>query len=124
MLNIAIKGLHIDLTDALKTHVYDKLAALEKFVQSHSHITVEIGRPSKHHKTGTDVYMAEITADTHGQTYFIQITDGNLYSAIDRARDEILELIKQGKGKKQTLLRKGRMMLKELQRKGFYGWNK
>lgn len=124
MLHIQMKGLHMELTEAIENYVYDKLAVLEKFIHTNAHIAVEVGRPSKHHKKGENVFQAEITVDSNGQTYFIQITDSELYAAIDRARDEMLELIKQGKGKKQTLLKKGRMMLKELARKGFYGWDK
>lgn len=124
MLHIAMKGLNMDLTEALKDYVHDKLGSLEKFIHADSHIAVEIGRPSKHHKRGNDIYMAEINVDTNGQTYFIQVFENDLYAAVDRMRDEVTELIKQGKGKRQTLLKKGRMMLKQLQRKGFYGWNK
>jgi ribosome-associated translation inhibitor RaiA len=100
------------------------MLALEKFIHPNAHIAIEIGKTSKHHKKGDDIFQAEITVDSNGQTYFIQMTDGELYRAIDRARDEMVELIKQGKGKRHTLLKKGRMMLKDLQRKGFYGWNK
>ncbi len=114
----------MELTEAIENYVDEKLLALEKFIHPNAHIAVEVGKPSKHHKKGDDVFQAEITVDSNGQTYFIQILDGELYSAIDRARDEMIELIKQGKGKRQTLLKKGRMMLKDLQRKGFYGWNK
>jgi ribosomal subunit interface protein len=123
MLNISIKGLHMPLTDALTDYIHDKLSSLEKFIHPHAHVAVEIGRPSKHHKKGDDIYLAEITVDSQGNTYFIQTTEGELLAAIDRARDEMVELIKAGKGKKHTLLKKGRMMLKQLTKKGFYGWN-
>lgn len=124
MLYIQMKGLHMDITEAIENYVHDKLTTLEKFIHPHAHVAVEVGRTSKHHRKGEDIFQAEITIDSNGRSYFIQITDRELYGAIDRARDEMLELIKQGKGKSHTLLKKGRMMLKQLQRKGFYGWNK
>jgi ribosomal subunit interface protein len=121
MKHINLKTLNMEMTDAIRGYVYDKLASLEKIIHTNAHIVVEIGRPSHHHKKGEHVYMAEISIDSDGQTYFIQITDADLYAAIDKARDEMMELIKQGKGKKQTLLRKGRMMVKRLMKRGFYG---
>jgi ribosomal subunit interface protein len=124
MMNITLKGLHMPLTDALKQYSHDKLQSLEKFIHQNALVHVEIGKPSKHHKAGPDVFHAEITIDSNGHNYFVQITDADLYVAIDRATTEILEMIKQGRGKRQTLIRKGRMALKELARKGFYGWNK
>ena len=114
----------MELTEAISSYVRGKASVFGKFINEHSHVSIDVGRPSTHHKTGDDVYLTEITVDTNGQMYFIQITDGNLYHAIDRACDEMVELIKTGKGKKHTLLRKGQMMLKQLRRKGMYGWNK
>ena len=113
MINMNIKGLHIDLTDSLKEYTRSKLSTLETFIPSDSHVHVEIGRPSVHHKTGTDIYQAEIEVDWAGQTYFVRMTDGDLYAAIDRARDEIVEMIKSGRGKRQALWKRGRAAIKE-----------
>lgn len=121
MNHIHLKTLNIELTDAIRDYVHEKLGSLEKIIHQNAYIAVEIGRPSHHHKKGEDVYMAEISIDSHGQTYFIQVTDADLYAAIDKARNEINELVKQGKGKKQTLLRKGRVAIKQLMKRGGYG---
>lgn len=124
MKNIVIKGIHMELTEAISQYVRGKVSILDKFVNEYAHVVVEVGRPSNHHKTGDDIYLAEITVDTDGQTYFVEVSDGDLYFSIDRACNEMLEIIKQGKGKRHTLLRKGQLMLKQLRRKGMYGWNK
>ncbi len=123
-MNITIKGLHMPLTDALKEYTNDKLSSLEKFIHENAYVHAEIGKTSNHHKAGPDLFTAEITVDTNGQTYYVEASGEDLYSAIDQAAGEILEMIKQGRGKRQTLLRKGRGLLKQLTRKGFYGWNK
>ena len=112
------------LTEAITDYSHTKLQSLEKFVHEHAYVHLEIGKPSHHHKGGPEAFQAEITIDSNGHNYFVQILDSDLYVAIDRAVAEMLEMIKQGKGKRHTLARKGRMMLKELMRKGFYGWNK
>ncbi len=124
MMNITLKGLHMPLTDALKQYSHEKLESLEKFVHANAYVHLEIGKPSNHHKGGPDTFVAEITIDSNGHNYFVEVSESDLYTAIDRAVAEMLEMIKQGKGKRHTMARKGRMMLKELMRKGFYGWNK
>lgn len=121
MMNITLKGLHMPLTDALKQYSHDKLQSLEKFIHENAYVHLEIGKPSKHHKGGPDAFHAEITVDSNGHNYFVQVLESDLYVAIDRATSEMLEMIKQGRGKRHTLIRKGRVALKELLRKGFYG---
>ena len=123
-MNMNIKGLQIDLTDAIKGYVQTRIASLEKFVKDGAYAYIQVGKPSKHHKGGQHEFLAEISLDTHGHTYFIEMTDADLYTAIDNAVEEIINQVKQGKGKRQTALRRGHMMLKNLTRKGFYGWNK
>jgi ribosomal subunit interface protein len=117
MMNISIQGIKMSLTEAIKDAVYRKLESLEKFIQHPAHVSVELGKPSAHHKAGPDVFLTEITIDTNGQTYFVKSTHSDLYAALDLATSEMSEVIKQGKGKRQTLVRKGRMMIKNLIRK-------
>jgi ribosomal subunit interface protein len=124
MMNITLKGLHIPLTDALKEYSNDKLQLLEKFIHQNSYVHLDIGKPSNHHKGGPDVFLAELTVDSNGHNYFAGASESDLYVAIDRAVAEMLEMIKQGRGKRHTLAKKGRIMLKQLMKKGFYGWNK
>ena len=119
MLNISIKGLRMPLTDAITDAVYKKVHSLDRIIHTNAYVHVELGKPSSHHKAGDDVFLVEITVDAKGSTYFIAVTDGDLYSALDRAVSDMAEIIKQGKGKRQTLLRKGRMMVKRLLKQGF-----
>jgi ribosomal subunit interface protein len=118
MLNISIKGLRIPLTQAITDAVYKKVGNLEKIVHTSGFVEIELGKPSAHHKEGTDIFLAEITLDTNGDTYFVQVTDADLYVALDRVVADMIEMVKQGKGKKQTMIRKGRMMIKKLLKRG------
>lgn len=118
-MNISIKGLRISLTEAITEAVHTKLSALDKLIHTKAFVHVELGKPSSHHKSGDDVFMAEITIDMKGQTYFVQVANADMYQALDRAVYDIGEMIKQEKGKRQTLLRKGRMLVKQLIKKGF-----
>lgn len=119
MMNISIKGLRIPLTEAIKEYVSKKLEPLEKIMTHNAYVHVELGKPSAHHKTGPDAFMAEITIDTNGHVYFARARESDLYAAIDAVTAEIIETVKQGKGKRHTLLRRGRMMLKQFIQKDF-----
>lgn len=119
MLNISIKGLRMPLTAAITEAVHSKVGSLDRILNKDASVHVELGKPSAHHKSGTDVFMSEITVDAKGQTYFVQVSDSDLYTALDRSVADMSEMIKQGKGKRQTLARRGRMMVKQLLRKGF-----
>lgn len=119
MMNINIKGLRISLTEAITEAVYTKLRTLNKLIQTKAFVHVELGKPSARHRSGDDLFMAEITVDMGGQTYFTQIMDIDMYQALDKAVYGISEMIKQGKGKRQTLLRKGHIIIKQLIKKGF-----
>jgi len=124
MINTNIKGLRIELTDAIKDAVHTKTAPFEKFIKDDAYLYVQIGKQSAHHKSGPEEFVTEMTLDTYGHMYFVSIIDQDLYKGLEKASEEIINQIKQGRGKRQTVVRKGRMMLKQLTRKGFYGWNK
>lgn len=106
------------LTSAIKEYVQSKVTTLEKVIHTPAYVHVEIGKPSSHHKSGEDVFQAELTIDTNGQTYFSRVMHADLYQALDQVVLKIAEMIKQNKGKKQTLFRKGRMVIKKLLKKG------
>lgn len=106
------------LTHAIKEYVESKVLTLEKVIHRSAFIHVEIGKPSAHHKSGEDVFHAELTIDTNGHTYFARVMHADLYQALDQVISIIGEMIKQDKGKKQTMLRKGRIAIKKLLKKG------
>lgn len=117
MMNISIKGIRMPLTEAIKEYTFKKLEPLAKIAPSASYVRVELGKPSAHHRGGPDAFLAEISVDAAGRTHFARVLESDLYAGIDRVAAEIVESVKQGKGKRQTLLRRGRNMLKQFIRK-------
>jgi ribosomal subunit interface protein len=107
------------LTSAITEAVHKKTASLEKFIHTNAFVQVELGKPSSHHKSGNDIFATEITVDMKGHTYYVQVTDADLYTSLDRATADIIEMIKHGKGRRQTLARRGRIAIKNLLKKGF-----
>ena len=118
-MNIKIRSTNFDITPAIDEYVNRKISSLEKFLDSQSQILceVEIGRTTKHHKSG-DIFRAEvnITAPNIKQVFAVA-EEGDLYSAIDIVRDELERLIVSRKDKRNTLFRRGGQRIKEYLKK-------
>ena len=119
MLNISIKGRRMPLTEAIAEAVHKKSASLEKLINTNAFVYIELGKPSAHHKGGADVFVTEVTVDVKGHTYYVHSAAEDLYLSLERAIADVGEMIKQGRGKRHTLVRRGRIAIKELLKKGF-----
>ena len=118
-MNIKIRSTNFDITPAIDDYVNKKISSLEKFLDPQSQILceVEIGRTTKHHKSG-DIFRAEvnITAPNVKQIFAVA-EEGDLYSAIDIVREELERLIVSRKNKRNTLFRRGGQRIKEYLKK-------
>lgn len=112
-MNIIIKGLHIDLTDAIESYLTKKLGSLAKFVDEDTKVEVNVGKTTAHHKSG-NVFQAEIRVRCKGDLARVRREAGDLYAAIDEARDEMLDILSSKKDKKKTLLKKGAQTIKKM----------
>lgn len=79
-LNIA--GHHIDLTDALKVYVHDKLGRVEHYFDQviDGHVVL------RHEKF---MNIAEVTLRAPGNTLFAVSEDKDMYAAIDSLADKL-----------------------------------
>lgn len=111
----------MDLTDALKAYVEEKINSVEKFTVPHEEevplAEVEIGKTTKHHNVG-DVFRAEVNLSVRGRGYRAVSEKNDLYAAIDDVRNELVREINSTKGKERTLVRRGANMLKDILRFG------
>jgi putative sigma-54 modulation protein len=113
-MNIIIKGLHMDLTEAIGNYLLKKIKPLEKFIDEESKLEAVVGKNSKHHKSGKEVYKAELRAYIKGEVSQVKVETDDLYSAIDMARDELNDVLSSKKDKKQTLTKKGAQTIKKM----------
>jgi putative sigma-54 modulation protein len=124
-MKINIKATGMELTPALTQYVNDKLLLLEKFIEGVDEdnvlAEVEIGKTTKHHKLG-DFFKAEINLRFGPARLRVESTEGDLYAAIDMAKDELEENIIRFNKRKNTLIRKGARAIKRII-KGWY-WKK
>ncbi len=118
---INIKGSGMDLTDAIKNYVFDKLGSVAKLIDTEGDSVkadVELGRSTGHQKKG-DVFRVELTLFTKGDVFRTTSEEADLYAGIDDMKEQILHELSSMKGKKQNLLRKGQQKVKNFIR-GFF----
>ncbi|MCX6740271.1 MAG: ribosome-associated translation inhibitor RaiA [Candidatus Parcubacteria bacterium] len=98
-MQIEIKGTNLELTDALKDYVNEKVGSLEKFFEQALIARVDVGLTTKHHQKG-NVFRAEINLEVP-QKHLLraEATRDDLYVAINEAREELERQIKKYKEK-------------------------
>ncbi|MCE9628826.1 MAG: ribosome-associated translation inhibitor RaiA [Candidatus Vogelbacteria bacterium] len=116
-MRLNIKATGMELTGALRQYVENKVGYLEKFVNPNDASAiaeVEISKVSNHHKSG-DIFRAEINL-TRAGTKLVreEVTDEDMYAAIDMVKDALIETLSSEANKKITLFRKGGRAIKNL----------
>lgn len=101
-MNIHISGIHMDLTDAIKSHVEKKLGALEKFFGGVEGVdaSVEVGKTTEHHQKGK-IFFCEVHLVIPGQEPIrAREVEEDLYVAIDRVRHDLQRQLVDAKEKR------------------------
>lgn len=111
-MNIIIKGVHMEMTEAIRSYVQKKLEPVRKFIDEGSKVEVDLGKTTNHHKNG-DVFRAEYNVFIEGKITRVSAVAEDLYSAIDIAQTDLLDALSTRKDKKQTLWKKGAHRIKE-----------
>lgn len=121
-MNIQLKGTNISLTDAIQEYVDKKLSPLERFVNAQNPDTVcnvEVGKTSSHHKHG-DMYRAEVRIALPSKNIYVQAEESDLYSAIDKVKDEAYHALSNNKDRQHSAIRRGGAKIKNMI-KGMWG---
>ena len=102
-IDITFKNITPD--EPLKEFVNEKFGALEKYIgEGPVEARVEIGLPSKHHRSGR-IYYAEINLKVGGKLLRATCQHEDLRNAIVDAKNEMQREIKKFKDKKRDLSR-------------------
>ena len=115
-MKIKIRSKNFDITPAIDEYVTSKISSLEKFLNQKSEALceIEIGRTTKHHKSG-DIFRAEVNIIQPGsKQVFVVAEEADLYTAIDVVRDEAERAIVSRKNKYRTLFRRGAVRVKDI----------
>jgi len=109
-----IKATGITLTPSISDYIEKKINMLEKFFSGEEVlVNVEVGRTTKHHKSG-DIFRAEIHLTAGGEEYYSVAETEDLYAAIDEVKDEIVHKLTSSRRKTYHLLRRGGAQIKNL----------
>jgi len=115
------KATNITLTPDIQEYLEKRVEAIGKIIDLNNPtllIETELARTTEHHQSG-DIFMAEINLTYEGEHFRAVSETGDLYSAIDDMRDEIVKSLRSFKGKKRSLLRRGGASIKSFIKK-FY----
>lgn len=107
-MKISILGKNISLDQPLKVFVEDRIGGLEKFLgQGPIQARVEIGLPSKHHRSGR-IYYAEVNLKIGGRLLRATCQHEDLRNAIVDVKNELQKQLKKFKDKKRDFSRRPR----------------
>jgi len=98
-MQIDIKGTNLELTQAIKDYVNEKIGGLEKFFDQILEAKVEVGLTTKHHQKGK-IFRAETNLEVP-QKHIIraEAEREDLYMAINEVKDELQIQLKKYKEK-------------------------
>ena len=118
-MHIIITGVHMEITDAIRSYAYEKMHTLEKLVahdDTSAKLTVELSKISNHHVNG-QVFKAEGILHIRGKETALKNTQDDLYKAIDVLKDMLARELSQHKDKERSLVRRGAQKVKALFKK-------
>lgn len=87
----SILGTNLELTDAIKHYVEERVEALEKLTahfESIAELSAELGKTSQHHNNGP-FYFAELHLEAPGTNINARAEGEDLYAVIDEVRDDL-----------------------------------
>lgn len=116
-MNTHIRVTGISMTEAIEDYVTRKVAAFDKYVSkdSSADLSVELQKTTAHHKAG-DIFKAELDLRFGGSHFHVASEESDLYAAIDKAKDELLQELRSQKGKREALWRRGHRKIKDMLR--------
>lgn len=119
MLNKQIKITGMEMTPSIQEYVHKKVDALTKFIDPkvEALAEIEIGRTTNHHHKG-DVYKAEINLTIGKNRFRADVTESDLYTAIDMMKDRIVEEVATKKDKDHSLMKKDQKEIKDALKRG------
>lgn len=99
-MEINIKTKNIELNEAIRSYINDRIGGLEKFLQGIEPLIVEvdIGRTTEHHHKG-DIFRAEVQIEVPGKLLRAESSKNDLRKAIVDVKKQLKIQIEKYRGK-------------------------
>lgn len=110
-MQVIIRSIGIDLTDAIKDYVEKKISSLDKFYDKILKAEVKVGKLSDHHQKG-EIFICECKLDIPGNDAFVSKTEKDLYKAIDKVKDHLEEELKKSKVLMREKIKKDKRLVR------------
>lgn len=117
---IKVKSSGIDYTEKLAAYVEKKIRQLDKLVPESAKdalYEIELGKATKHHKTGK-IYRAAINLSYGSILHRAEATDVKIEYAVDAIKEELKTEITKSRTKKKEVARKSARGAKKLAQGG------
>ncbi len=99
-MNISITFRHLEATDAIKAHVNDKVAKLQRFLRQPMTVKVTLSLDKHEHQ-------AEIKVSSGSEHHEAHESSSDMYVSIDRVVDKLERQISSTKGAAEAKRRRG-----------------
>lgn len=118
-MKISLKWTNIAPIESIDVFVEEKIGGLAKFISKYdatgvAEAWVEVGRTTKHHKTGEMVYRAEVDLRLPGKILRTEETHKDLRQAIVKVANELQRQIKTYKEARLAKVDRGVRLMKRL----------
>lgn len=118
-MKLTLKWTNLKPIESIEVFVEEKIGGLAKFIQPFdatglAEAWVEVGRTTKHHKTGEFVYRAEADIRLPGKILRAEATHKDLRQAIVHVKDELQQQIKTYRGAKEAKMKRGARLAKRM----------
>lgn len=108
----------IELTDALRTLVEQKLGTLEKFIGDETDVSCDVELEKMTASQSGNIFRAEANLFLKGKMHRSEATTDQIEKSIDEVREELYRELDQANEKSKTLLKRGGAMFKDMLRFG------
>lgn len=100
-MKLNIKTSNLELTPAIEDYIKTKMEAVTRFLGNLDIINFdfEVELTTKHHNKG-EIFRAEANLEVAKDLLRVEKTEADLYKAIDKVKDHLVELIKKHKEKR------------------------
>src|SRR3989338_5705058 len=111
-MNIIIKGTNLDLSEAIKAYVHEKVGMLGRLTSKIMEARVELERATKHH-TG-DVFRVEVMLYLPREMVRAEVASPDLYASIDQVIPKLKVQLEKYHEKRKCMLRQTRRISRAL----------